>query len=211
MSTAANPCPVCGKPIADTAYVCAGCGRHLAKQLLRAAVEWRDLDVTLARMDAVDARPTSGVFTIRPLLGPYCRPPELSDPDTDPDVPWRKYRWCKHESCQRAQDTQVAATLNARRQDPIPHEAALAFHGAASQAMAVARNTVTTWARHVAEERGVRIPDDPEPRYRTEPQSEEPVDEDDEVEVQRRRRRRTYCQCCDLPIDDCQNRAVESL
>jgi hypothetical protein len=190
-----NPCPVCGQPLADTAYVCHVCARTLTRRLLTAAVEWPDLETTLARQDAVQSRPGSAPGDPVAYQGPYCRP------------------WCEHESCRRAVDTQasatIAAVLRVNGGDPLPHEGALPFSYAAAEAVAVAANTFGVWAHMVSSTRGSSRPTPVVSPARRPPIEAEPGDEQvDELERARRRRRRTYCGCCDLPIDDCQNRGA---
>jgi len=136
----AYPCPICGKPISDTAYVCHRCTLDLARRLLNAAHLWREVEVTLSRQAVVEAQRSASPTTALAYAGPYCRP------------------WCEHESCRRAADSQSAAAMRALDEPYLVNEAALPFHYAAAEVEAVVGNTVTTWARHVSQERGVPIP-----------------------------------------------------
>lgn len=53
MTAAANPCPTCGKPIADTGYLCHECSRELKSVLLRIGMLHRHLDITITRRDRI--------------------------------------------------------------------------------------------------------------------------------------------------------------
>jgi ribosomal protein L37AE/L43A len=65
-------CPICGKPIHDNAYICAGCGQTLTKALHHIADLHSELDITLTRQARIGS--TNGAPP---------PPPEI-DPDPQP-------------------------------------------------------------------------------------------------------------------------------
>lgn len=138
-----NPCPLCDKPILDTAYVCHRCVQHLRADIEQAADWWDESEVTLTRQDRVTHGPSSG------------------KPQADSDA--------------------------------VPHETPVPFSTAASETRWVAANTIGTWARHIAEERGVDLP--AEPRTTHYPRLVA-VPEPDPTE-------RGLCAMSDLPRDWC--------
>lgn len=148
----ANPCPVCGHPIADTAYVCAGCGDTLTAALTAAVGLWRDSETTLTRQAHLAGTATTSAGPASAETGPGQEPPLSGEP-------------------------------------PMP------MHYGASEARFVLTNTVTTWARHVAETRGIPVPVTPRPQRSTPSdgwtsEHRSPVDDD-------------LCPLSDLPPDQC--------
>lgn len=53
-----NPCPICDKPIADTAYVCHVCVTDLARRLRDSARDWPDLEDAIGRRMILRSRTT---------------------------------------------------------------------------------------------------------------------------------------------------------
>lgn len=202
-----NPCPVCDRPIADTAYVCHGCTRHLVKALLRAAIEIAELDVTFARQDAVDVQSGSGTPSVaNPYEGPRCealcehascwRIRETGD-QLDLWGLWCE-GYCEHDACRRALDLWGRMVLREHRHvvgaDILPNESAVPFHTGAAETLSIIGNTVGTWARHVSETRGTPIPVQVVPRR----PDIEPVGDG-----ARKGGDDAYCTCCDLPAEYC--------
>lgn len=211
-----NTCPVCGKPLLDTRYVCHGCGRHLAKALLRAAAELHELEVTLARQDAVDTQAGTSAAAPDPqtFAGPTC------EKACEHESCWRNREslgqlalwglwcdgYCAHDGCRRALDMWGRKVLADHRTatggDPLPNEGSVPYHAAASEALAIIANTIGIWARHVSDTRGTTIPAQaPPPRSYTEPVGSGARKGGDAA----------YCTCCDLPVEFCftsQNRST---
>lgn len=135
-----NPCPVCDRPIADTAYVCHLCARALAKRLLRAATLWEDLEDAISGLGHIGARqspPDPGAT----LLGPWCD--ELN---------------CPHISCWAVLRSVTRAQARWRDEPPLAHETPGPLRLGDIAAKDDAGNTVTTWARHIGECRNEDIP-----------------------------------------------------
>lgn len=180
--TDATPCPLCGTPISDTAYVCHRCSGALAQQMLDLIDLLCDLEDAITRQTAL---PWHGSNAERAepkvLVGPRC------DPTVAP---------CDHASCdqiiheRRRWDTWDAA------EPPLPHERPLDMDAGAREARWVLENTVTTWACHISEERGRPIPDRAAPPY-------------GRVEASKRQAwtRVDRCECCDLPTYSCHRRS----
>lgn len=166
-------CPRCDRPIHDTAYVCSGCSRHLAKTLLRLALRWDALEDAIGRRLIVDHPPgKSRERERRTYSGPWC---------------WGAGMDCGHQSCAFI----WRSVVTSREEGPLAHEDPGLISPAASEAAWAAENAVTTWARHVSEERGIPIPVDPEP---TPPREPSPT-----VRVVGRVR----CGYSDLPVSEC--------
>jgi len=133
-----SPCPVCDKPIADTAYVCSTCADQLATDLSECAVLWGESELTLTRQSRTTGGIGGGGRDLRVTLGPFCEQ-------------------CEHLSCESAVHSQMRARMAG--EPPLPNEETMPMHYGASEARWAAGNTITTWARHVSEERGLPIPE----------------------------------------------------
>lgn len=135
-----NPCPVCDKPIHDTAYVCHACARGLAKRLLRLARIWPAVEAACGRLGKA-TRLSTGGHKLTPE-GPTCED-------------------CAHDECERIGMEQHLAAMRAERlaaeEPPIPHEEPLIIDPAAIDTKDAVWSTLTTWARHVAETRSVEV------------------------------------------------------
>ena len=131
-----DPCPICGRPIADTAYVCARCVEHAAGELRRLASTWHEIETTITRQ-SVSVGVVGGTRRDTVVRGPVCRG-----------------MTCEHESC----DVIWRSRHRALTEPAIAHESATPANLAASEQAWIIRNTVTTWARHVRETRGIDIP-----------------------------------------------------
>lgn len=134
MST--EPCPQCGKPIADTAYVCADCQRELASKLNRAAGLWDDVQDTVGHLANVEG----GSPVSRPARpdwsGPLC-----------------KGRACDHESCTAIWKS--STRLRKIETAGVREDKGLLDLDALENSWVVA-NTVDAWGSHVADMRGNR-------------------------------------------------------
>lgn len=135
-------CPVCDRPIHDQAYVCSTCGDLLAEDLRTCASLWLESELTLTRQAHVSGGIGVSAREHHTVYGPYCQS-------------------CEHPSCEVAVHSQMRARMAGEQ--PIPNEEAMPMHYGASEARWIAANTITTWARHVSEERGIPIPDPPRP------------------------------------------------
>lgn len=182
MTATGNPCPRCGHPIHDTAYVCATCTEQLAAELAEASRLWHALTDAVGRGNRTSK---TGLPTVpqhtdrRPWHGPWCYGGNE----------------CGHESCARA----WWAWAHARDEAPIPNETrGLVNHDAAETAWIV-QHTAAQWAEHVAEIRKQPIPTPPPPHNRIEP-AQQLVHLDD---VDQEKPRRRWCVYGDLPIDQC--------
>lgn len=142
MSDDKPQCPACGRDIADTAYVCHACARHLAKRLLRVARIWPAIEDACGRLSR---RTVAGAQRkpLPPIAGPSCQE-------------------CGHTSCHQASLTQDLAELRAHRDATAEHRLAHEDPGpidpAAIEAKDVAESTIATWARHVCETRNITPP-----------------------------------------------------
>jgi len=157
-----SPCPVCDRPIADTAYVCSTCADQLATDLRDCADLWDESEVTLTRQSRTTGG-AGGDRGLRVTLGPFCRS-------------------CEHPSCESAVHSQMRARMTG--EPPISNEEAMPMHYGASEARWAAGNTITTWARHVSEERGIPIPEPPKPLVIT-PAEHWPTDDRSDPRAQR--------------------------
>lgn len=131
-----DPCPVCARPIEDTSYVCHRCVAHLADDLRRMARSWHEIDIVVARQ-SVSADVPGAVLRDTTPRGPMCRG-----------------MTCDHESCEAIWKARHRALTEA----PVAHEDATPANLGASEQGWIIRNTVTSWARHVCETRGVQVP-----------------------------------------------------
>lgn len=175
-------CPICDQPIADTGYVCTGCTNRLRHVLLNAADRLGDLQHTLVHGTVTDSHRGPGAITAPPAIhGPFCP-------------------GCEHRSCHVALDTQWRAAHHAAAEQPIPHEAANPFNLPASDALWEFQNTVTTWARHIVEERQITLPQ-PRPR---------PILPTKVVKATTEHDRPGRCICCDLPTYSCHRARKET-
>jgi hypothetical protein len=137
-----NPCPLCGKPIADTAYVCHHCGALLALAILRTALLWESLEDAIGRRLRVDHPSAAPKLVERtPHAGPWC---------------YGAHHGCQHESCRTVWYSRD------RTEPPLPHEDSGTLSIEASEAGWAAHNTITTWARHIIETRGLDTPRTPQ-------------------------------------------------
>lgn len=159
-------CDACGKPVPDTAYVCHPCAfrddKHpygLAPTLRDAAELWPELETTItgqARMAEPGPRPRGRTppQPIRPDIG------AREVPGGDP---------CYAEGCDQPARYRLTAAWNGKpilvcpdhqhaadRQDGMPTGLPMQLY--AAEVRDTVRNTVTTWARLIAEERGTILP-----------------------------------------------------
>lgn len=138
-----TPCPICDKPIPDTAYVCPACADELCNRLVALATLWPDVIDAAHRLNRVE-RPSVGTASAKeptpPTQGPDCGRSE-----------------CAHESCM----TIAWEWVKAQRQPdemPIPNETVLPFSPEISEDRDAIANTVTTWARDVLDSTGMALP-----------------------------------------------------
>ena len=135
-----NPCPLCGRPIPDVAYVCPACTDRLAGKLREAAALWPILDAAVSRLVSVSGG--SGTSKgLRVLQGPRCGP-------------------CDHQSCEAVWKSQTRA----RNEPALPNEGALPLNTLALEHAYIITNTVTEIARKISEERGIDLPTEPRRR-----------------------------------------------
>lgn len=173
-------CPVCHHPILDSAYVCHRCSHALAGLMTEAIGMLGDLDDSITRQVRIGgAGATSDAKEPTVPRGPYHHP--VSDP-------------CDHESCHEIITARSRWRVWAGAEEPVPHEQPIMHNPAASEARWVLEATVTTWARHISEERGVPIPTSERATIRV-----AAVGDDRHIPVER-------CWCCDLPAYSCGRR-----
>lgn len=128
----APTCAVCAKPLADGSTACTACARSLAQALRDAAGHAEDAWTVIARQARYG---TSGGARAEPELG------ELAEDRERNAV--KEFAWAA--SIERP----LAGAL---RPGVTPYD------DSASRRLADVTNTVTTWARHVCEERGAELP-----------------------------------------------------
>lgn len=132
MST--EPCPLCGRPIPDTAYVCDDCASSMSSRLNRAAELWESVEDTVGHLAQVEGTsPIRGMA--RPdWIGPFCRS-------------------CDHDSCFAI----WKSSTRLRKVEPagVREEKGLLDLDAFENSWIVG-NTATAWADHVAQHRGNR-------------------------------------------------------
>ena len=128
----------CDRPIHDTAYACPRCVGLLERALTAAAGQWRHAQECVARQTRISSvGATHATTKVREHYGPYCADSE-----------------CGHRSCDAIAVAQYKAESRARNETPIPHETAGLLNLHALEDSWAIGNTVTTWARHIAEESG---------------------------------------------------------
>lgn len=171
MST--EPCPRCGRPIPDTAYVCTYCQQELASKLRRAAGLWEHVEDTVGYLVAVESgtRPTRAPR--RDTVGPTCQG-----------------RRCQHESCLAIWKTE---TRGRRNEPPGVREEKGLLDLDAFENSWVVRNTVDAWTGHVEAHRGNRTALKPKPK-RLGAQSLHAIHDDTRPDL---------CTLSDLPFDQC--------
>lgn len=181
-----NPCPSCGRPIADSAFVCHECVRELQAKL-RTAAAWIDT----GRLDDVVGRRTRtniGVIRPRPIArgvyqGPWCY-----------GGGWD----CGHPSCWVVWYSIHVRSVEAggRIEDPIANESAGVMNEGAAETRWIVDTTARAWATFVHRQRGTLIP---VARPRVEPVEHlrPRADVDDPAE------RTPWCIWGDLPFDQC--------
>lgn len=136
MST--EPCPRCGRPIPDTAYVCTDCQRELASKLRRAAGLWEHVQDTVGYMVTVETGTRPSRAPRRDIIGPLC-----------------EGRRCEHESCTAIWKTETR--WHASESAETREEKGLLDLDAFENSWIV-RNTVDAWSAHVDARRGNRQP-----------------------------------------------------
>lgn len=139
--TEPNPCPLCDKPIADTAYVCHACAKRLARDLLRTGLRWDSIEDAIGRRLIVERAGATKRTDRHALAGPWC---------------YGGGHDCGHPSCHQV----WLSRITSRQEPPLAHEDPLLVSPEAIEAADVARNVFTTWALHVADERGIGTPAD---------------------------------------------------
>lgn len=127
-------CAVCTKPLPDTGYVCHLCTAALATTLLRVAELADDLHTTVARLDRIE-RPNH---------------PHQSAPDSEPD---RLIRFADRPGGNLLVRRPAAESAFAARALPVNLDAAGTRDAIAT--------TLTLWASHIRDTRGVPHPTPP--------------------------------------------------
>lgn len=183
MTADLQPCPRCGKPIADTGYVCHACTREI-RDMLRWTAEQLDdgeLDTTIGRQ----TRTNLGVIAPKPVdraiyAGPWC---------------YGGGHDCGHYSCRLI----WFSIVTHRIEDPLPHEDAGVLNAEASETGWIVQHTARAWADFIHSERGSLIP--------VERPKRDPVERlvalSDTDKAANRARGRTWCIFGDLPADEC--------
>lgn len=133
-----TPCPLCGRPISDTAYVCHLCVIGAQSDLRRVASGWHHLEATIARQVAAEGS-VRGPGKQRTLHGPVCRGMTCGEK--------------AHESCDKIWKSRHRALT----EPPLAHEDAPPANLSASEDAWVVRNTAVGWARHISETRGIDV------------------------------------------------------
>jgi hypothetical protein len=137
-----NPCPLCGKPIPDTGYVCHSCTRLLRGRLrwTAAMLDLGELDVTIGRQSVTSGSPSlAKVVEQLPHAGPWC------------EAGWLE---CGHASCRL-----IGRSWVRRRLEPAAaHEDAGPLNLDAAEVRYVLDNVARAWADHIHRTRGAIIP-----------------------------------------------------
>lgn len=140
-----NPCPLCGKPIADTALVCDRCVRILGARLRWAAamLDTGELDATIGRQTATAGGPSlAKVAEQLPHAGPWC---------------YGGGHDCGHPSCRT-----IWRSWARHRDEPrLAHEDPGPLNLDAAEVGYVIGHTARAWAEYVRTERGATIPTRP--------------------------------------------------
>lgn len=125
-----EPCPQCGRPIPDTAYICPACQDRLAGRLRSAASLWEHVQDTVAHQTHVEGNlpATRHADPIGPI--------HVSCDDPSCDAIW------KHR------------VRNRGLEPAAPHEDRGIVDWAASERAWVVTNTIDTWTSKVASQRG---------------------------------------------------------
>jgi hypothetical protein len=128
-------CTDCGKPVADTGYICHHCTATLATTLLEAAGILDELPTTVARLDRIER--------------PNTPRPATDDPPPRPGTGVRR----------PGMDLRVRTPNPGSALSPK----ALPINLDAAEIQAHATRTIQLWANHIAATRGVPIPGPPVP------------------------------------------------
>lgn len=127
----------CDRPLPDTARVCPRCVNRMRATLARCHDLWPHVAGLIGRDLHLGGVPGTGTRRNQPTAGPYCPS-------------------CDHASCYPL----MTQAHRARNEAPLAHEEPLLINPDALEDAWAVENTLTTWARVVAEELGVDVPND---------------------------------------------------
>ena len=128
-----EPCPLCGRPIPDTGYVCPACQDRLQSRLRSAADLWEHVRDTVGHQTHVEG---TGLPTHK---------------HADPVGPTCENDACDHYSCTAIWKARVR---NVWQEPGVPHEDRGPVDWGASDRAWVVSNTIESWSGRVASSRG---------------------------------------------------------